>query len=371
MKKTIYAIALTALLSVNASAQIEDGFYHFKNVTTSRYISINDTKPENYNVNVNAGTADLKGVRTYLNYDTVAVSPSCVIFVKDLGNNKYDLVGQGSSLYTMSGQRLNISIKKNGDAYKITGTASGFTKSLADGSPSSSDSWIRITSDENLNWFALPINTSDEYIGIRPDVKTSDGEYWGTIYAGFNFKLASDGMAAFYVSNAGGSGITLEQIGDEVIPAATPVLIRCNTGNPEDNKILPVIGGYEFTGINWLKGVYCSLLKVSGHTNVTTYQPLTMRVIGLSDDGQLAFVKAKESDLYGQLYLRANKAYLSVPSDAADVMTVGGYAGINSVKSNVKKTDNALYTLTGIRIPKNTTPSAGVYIRNGQKIIIK
>ena len=64
-------------------AQIADGFYHIKNAQTGRYISLNDTNPDNYPVS-QSGSVNMAGIRTYLNYDTVAVSPSCVIFVKQM-----------------------------------------------------------------------------------------------------------------------------------------------------------------------------------------------------------------------------------------------------------------------------------------------
>ena len=58
IKKQILVFAII-LLSVNTkttSAQMEDGFYHLRNVTTGRCLSINDTDPENYKVNWTAAS---------------------------------------------------------------------------------------------------------------------------------------------------------------------------------------------------------------------------------------------------------------------------------------------------------------------------
>jgi len=369
MKKAISVIILALSCSLNSVAQ-ENGFYHIQNTVTGRYISINDTNPNNYPVS-QSGTVNMGGIRTYLKYDTVAISPSCIIFVRNLENGNFDLAAQGSSLYQMAKQQLKINLIQNGNgSYKISGTAKGITKVLADGSESEKDSWMMNRLSYTQDWWFKPINTTDEFIGIKPNVKTADGKFYGTIYMGFNFKLVSDGMAAYYISNAAGAGFTLTQIGEEVIPAGVPVIIRCNSENPEDNKILPVAGGYEFNGKNWLGGVYCSLSGVSGHTNVTPYDPTSMRVIGLSDDGKLAFVKAKSADLYKEIYLFGNKAYLNVGSDAADVLTEGNYSAINQIESVVTN-DNSIYTLTGTRLPDETTPKPGIYIKNGKKIIIK
>ena len=384
MKKIICSIILTTCCTLAAKAQLADGFYHFKNTVTGRYISINDTDPGNYQP-TQAGTVNMQGIRTYLSYDTVSVSPSCVIFVRNLPGGGYDLVGQGSSLYNMANQKLNIYITSNGNgSYKFSGTAQGVSLTLSDGSPSNKDSYLLNNSIVTQDWYAIPINTVDEYIGIRPSVKTADGAYYGTIFAGFNFRLASPGMAAFYISNAGGSGFDMIQIEDEVIPSGTPVIIKCNSENVQDNKIEPVIGGYTFDHPNWLGGVYCSI-DVNKHHNMTPYDDLTMRLLGLSDKGELAFTKAnlvEDGRLYKNLYLMANRAYLKVNPNDADVMTLGGYTpdpedpddpddpdAISSVKADASST--GIYTLTGVRLPDGVRPRAGIYVKDGKKIVIR
>ena len=375
--KKISLLFILAICSMTTKAQSPDGFYHIKNADTGRYLSLNDTNPENYPVNKTSGSVNLAGIRTYLNYDSVSVSPSCVIFIKSLGNGQYDLAGQGSSFYEMTSHKLPIDIKEvSNGVYILSGTHSGFTKELMDRSPSDEDGYIMGSGSSGMNrWNIIPINTTNEFIGIRPDIKTSNGGYFGTIYAGFNFKLVSPGMAAFYVSNAGGSSFTLEEIKDEVIPFATPVIIRCNSANPEDNKIEPIAGGYNSVGMNFLGGVYCSLVGVAGHTNVTPYNPSTMRVLGLDSKGEIAFINAKDrpellvTDRYGAQYLRGNKAYLKVNPGDADVMTIGG-TGIKDIKS-VTSTSGSIYTLTGVRLPEGITPKSGVYIKGGKKMIIK
>ena len=375
--KKISLLFILAICSMTTKAQIPDGFYHIKNADTGRYLSLNDTNPENYPVNKTSGSVNLAGIRTDLNYDSVSVSPSCVIFIRSLGNGQYDLAGQGSSFYEMTSHKLPIDIKEiSNGVYILSGTHSGFTKELMDRSPSDEDGYIMGSGSSGMNrWNIIPINTTNEFIGIRPDIKTSNGGYFGTIYAGFNFKLVSPGMAAFYVSNAGGSSFTLEEIKDEVIPFATPVIIRCNSANPEDNKIEPIAGGYNSVGMNFLGGVYCSLVGVAGHTNVTPYNPSTMRVLGLDSKGEIAFINAKDrpellvTDRYGAQYLRGNKAYLKVNPGDADVMTIGG-TGIKDIKS-VTSTSGSIYTLTGVRLPEGITPKSGVYIKGGKKMIIK
>ena len=324
MKKISLLFILAFCSMMTTKAQIPDGFYHIKNADTGRYLSLNDTNPENYPVNKTSGSVNLAGIRTYLNYDSVSVSPSCVIFIRSLGNGQYDLAGQGSSFYEMTSHKLPIDIKEvSNGVYILSGTHSGFTKELMDRSPSDEDGYIMGSGSSGMN-------------------------RW-------NF--------------------TLEEIKDEVIPFATPVIIRCNSANPEDNKIEPVIGGYDVIENNWLGGVYCSLVGVAGHTNVTPYNPSTMRVLGLDSKGDIAFINAKDrpellvTDRYGAQYLRGNKAYLKVNPGDADVMTIGG-TGIKDIKS-VTSASGSIYTLTGVRLPEGITPKSGVYIKDGKKKIIK
>lgn len=369
MKKIISSAVLVLCCTLGTKAQIADGYYHIKNATTGRYISINDTDPSNYPVS-QSGDVNMAGLRTFVSYDTVSVSPSCVFFVKNLGDGKYDLISQGSSLYEMANKKLAINLTPaGGNKYTMWGTYSGITKYLSDGSASSKDSWMMNRLEETKYWTFIPINTSDEFIGIRPDVKTATGAYFGTIYAGFSFRLASPGMSAYYVSNAGGKGFTLEEITDDVIPFATPVVVRCNSADPADNKIEPVIGDYQFYHVNWLGGVFCALSGVAKHFNAKDYDPVTMRVLGTSEEGELAFIKAKPENLYNDFYLKGNKAFLNVNPGDADVMTLGGYDGINSIESDVK--ENVLYTITGVKVPNGTAPRAGIYIQKGKKVIIK
>lgn len=306
----------------SVSTKLSDGFYYFKNAATGRYISFNDTNPENYLISA-SGDVNMAGIRTYINYDTVSVSPSCVIFVKNLGNDQYDLTFQDSNLKGLLSNISDIKITYvDNEKYTIHIIYNGITKYLCDGSSSEKDSWLMNRLEETRYWIPIPINTTDNYIGVRPDVKTASGEFWGTIYTGFNFKVASEGMAAYYVSDAEGAEFNLERINEEVIPAGTPVVIRCNSSNPKDNKIEPVLGDYSFSGNNKLGGVYCALSGVAQHFNATEYAPITMRVIGLNDTGELSFVKANPENLYNDIYLRANKAYLKVNSTDAEVLSL-------------------------------------------------
>ena len=78
MKKLICSIILVFSYLMTVNAQIADGFYHIQNANTGRYLSISDTDPSNYPVS-QSGSVNMAGIRTYLDYDTVAVSPDVSI----------------------------------------------------------------------------------------------------------------------------------------------------------------------------------------------------------------------------------------------------------------------------------------------------
>ena len=105
------------------------------------------------------------------------------------------------------------------------------------------------------------------------------------------------------------------------------------------------------------------------HHNVTAYDAATMRMLGQTTDGKLAFVKSNIK------YLPANKAYLTVTSSAPDVLTVVTQeeyeqmtTGIEEMTSPVNNGQKVIYDLQGRRI---TAPSKGLYIVNGKKMVIK
>ena len=275
----------------------------------------------------------------------------------------------------MSGSRLYIILEAQSDGSYLARTdkydvgVASVSLNIADGTDTEKEEdFLRNKSDKTKYWYARAIDGGSEYVGIKPDVKTDDG-WWGTVYAGFAFKLASSGMKAYYINSAGGSKFDLKEVTDDIIAATMPVIIKCNSDNPADNKITPVASGGQEPGDNMLYGVYCSLTNVSKHFNAKLFDPSSMRCIG-TDGGKLAFVK-NPSNLVDGKYLPANKAYLEVEG-ADDVLTQDGQTAIVNIKAEEKSNaPEGTFTLTGIRIPDGVTPKAGVYIKNGKKVVIK
>ena len=373
--KKIFTLILTATFALTGSAQ-EDGFYRIQNNLTGRFISIEDTNPNDYSVSEQSASASVAGIRTHADWDWVSTAPSTVVYLEKLDNGKYNFIGQGTSLYQLSGGRLGIDIiPQSNNTYMLSGSYKGFTVSLRDNEDGADndpdDCFVFADGKSKVNktsreWYLIPVTTGDNYISIEANVQTDAG-YWGSIYAGFPFELVSEGMKAYYISSVSGDGFTLEEISG-IIPAATPVIVKCTSNVPANNKIKPLTSGGAEIGENKLGGVYCSLDAYGGFFDAKNYNRSTMRILG-SSNGELAFVKATEADLFEGQYLWGNRAYLSVPAGSPDVLVEGG-TGITTIKAQEAKSEGT-YSLTGVRIQEGSTPKAGIYIQNGKKVVIK
>ena len=146
MKKIITTFALAAFCAMNATAQLADGFYRVQNKVTGRYISISDNDPNNYEVKTTTANVDMAGIRTIKSWERVEANPATIVYVKSMGDNKYDLEGQGTSLYKISKQRLYIILIPQSDgSYKAKSDKyQGISLDIADGTdPDKEEDFLR------------------------------------------------------------------------------------------------------------------------------------------------------------------------------------------------------------------------------------
>ena len=124
MKRIYTSLLLLTVCHLGIRAQISDGFYYVQNSYTGRYISIADNDKSHYNIQIEGGgKKTLGGLKAIKSWDDVRTYPSCIIYVRNVSVNKYDLEGQGSSLYQLTGGKLYATLTPNGDgSYKATGT---------------------------------------------------------------------------------------------------------------------------------------------------------------------------------------------------------------------------------------------------------
>ena len=387
---------LLALAPLGAFADVPpSGYYRVQNYTTNRYMTIVDDRAD---IDVSSTIADnvkedFQAIFMTTGFEeNIAYNPASICYFQYVGSTQYNLSGQGLDLHDKTGHYINVKQNTN-DGSKGYWFYASVVKSGLEVKRYLNDNTYHgtkfcpsisvTTTNDNTNWRMFPVDQNENsYLGVKPDITASaDGSYWATMYAGFPFKASAVTTKIYRVSkvdNAQGVAV-IKEITDYV-PLQTPVLFRCTGATPISNKLTlsDNTNAGSAVGDNCLKGnYYCNDVEEStGHRNVTLYNSATMRVLGVDADGKPAFVKGDDTNLVkstinGKLYLPANKAYLVV-EDAPDVlkiMTEEEYiTGIEQITTSTTDGIKVIYDLQGRRVQ---TPSKGLYILNGKKMIIR
>ena len=159
-----------------------------------------------------------------------------------------------------------------------------------------------------------------------------------------------EGVKAYTLSYTSGDEATATAV-DGPIPANTPVLLNGS-------------GSASFTGAN--VAVSASATNRNGAmTGVfeRTAVPENSYVLQNGEEG-LGFYKVASSDIFVNPF----RAYLTAEASSANLRIVYDDAtAIDEVKTQTAG-DDAIYTLTGIRVAQ---PTKGIYVKNGRKFIVK
>lgn len=331
----ITTLLLAAVCTLSAYAQLNgNGYYRAQSSEQGRYIRIIDNRGS---VNLSTTEADMEALRTKAGFENVVSDPATIIYIKKM-NTGYDFQSQGTGSYSIISYEVNI--EEMDGKYWCYASKAGMTKYLADQvinydmvpwlSPEEQEEYLNnghlVTNispsyqgGKYLDWNINPVKDAEGfYFGLQPNIVASDG-YYQTFYAAFPFTFLSEGMSAWYVSKineATGKVIISEVTGG--VPTSTPVIIKCSSQSAASNKLNVGASTSGTADGNLLTGVYfCNPDAGPGHTNVVPFDPTTMRVLGTTADGSLAFVK--NVDL---AYIPANTAYITVSASAPDVLLV-------------------------------------------------
>ena len=378
MRRVIISALVSILTPTLASAQLNgNGFYRVQNNGTKsqRYITINDDIIGK--VNTSSTTADLSNIVTWRGFDHVKSNPASVIYIEQVGS-KYNLSAQGTSVYKIAGGRTYIDITDKGSGnYVFSVSYSGATIRLYDDSKEADKGGVRQSGTSGYDyWKILPINTSDNYLGLQPTVKVGDA-YYGTLYADYAFKRVSEGIKIYYINGEDEGRCRLKEITSEVIPAATPIIFKCSSNDPAQNLVMPVTDEAEKPTDNYLAGTYFAS-TTNKHKEYVEYDDATMHVLGVGADGQLSFVTAKSTDLVndGQ-HIPMNTCWLRLFNNLTGEFTVldeTQYAGIRAIDTDANEVDpskQGTYSLSGVRMSNSELLKPGIYIQNGKKKVIK
>lgn len=192
------------------------------------------------------------------------------------------------------------------------------------------------------------------------NIATPEG--FGTFYTDKNYVLPQ-GLTAFgYTSIDDNNTLTksVEYVAGDIVPANTAVVVKGAKGSYNYYNTEKV--ATKTIEKNLLKGVTTDT-KIEAKSGVKRY------ILTRADDGILAFYRTNS----GTINVKANRAYLEVPSAmaVASFSLEGSATGINNVVTTAAK--QGIYTISGVRLNATTTKGlpAGIYIVDGKKVIVK
>jgi hypothetical protein len=370
MKKIVFLCLALLFVSFTYAQLNGDGFYRVQNNKTSRYVYVTDDKGS---ISMSTTSADLYAIILWKDFNKAVSDPASVIYIQKVGT-QYDLQSQGTGIHSIIGYYVNLRANSDGTYYAYA-TSSGLTKYLGDSEFSDSPDGY-ITSEGSGDYRKWKINSIKQddgyYFGVKSEFKDSTG-YYASFYAAFPFSFYSIGMKAYYVSKIKGNMAIIKEVDNDVIPASTPLIIKCASDNTSENKLNIQTNSLVAPSGNLLHGVYFQNSDKT-HYNQVAYNSSTMRVLGLMSDGTVGFIKSSIS------YLPANKSYLVVPNGTPDelkLVTEEDYtAGVeDSNNDNKVVAKGGIYTLTGVHISDDSSSlgnlHSGLYIVDGKKVVIR
>lgn len=388
MKKRLFLLLLGCATMLGAQAQLSGaGYYRVKNVSTGRYMSLSDNQSRG--VDFNSCTADCGAMQTSKIMDNIYSDPGSIFYLDHIDGVSYNVVGQGTSLHDIINYYIYIS--PVGSYYKIYQEQKGQRVTLSDLDDVEEDESYVATTGGKTTWYITPLNTTDNYIGVKPTISVGDKHY-AAVFAGYPYTLGT-GMKAYYINKViENEGVVIIKELTGTIPAKTPVLIECSSTDISKNQITPVLNSDAVPSDNLAMGVYfCLGDRWSAHYNSTKFDPSTMRVLSLNTYGNLAVSTSTQNLKTVMIEPRgadgkhltvtaipANSWYIPVSSSAPSelkLVTAEQYAtGIKDITVKPASLYN-VYTLEGVQIKKNATSISdlhqGIYIINGKKVVIK
>ena len=336
MKKSLLLAAMTVLGFGLAHADFSQGaghFYMVQNKATKRYINLIHDKGS-----ASALSQDFHAIRLE-NDGEQHTEPGTIIYI----SSGYNLSAQGTSVKDITGYSVNIKQNGTGDkneaVYNAWVTAGFlFFKQDVYFQDEAGKGFDKAgTGDaDDCRWYIKPVDTGnggDCYFGVSPKQSDYlDGYYYTTLRASFAYKL-SQGVDAFTV--VGGKLNELPH--DNVVPANTPVILRCKSAHASDNRLYPQAIGGKYTAestvtSSLVSGTKYSYFKTSvvnakvgetgSYTNGKPYGLGTAksdananyRVLSVKD-GQLGFFDTFASAYPNDLCINGELAYMDTKSD--------------------------------------------------------
>lgn len=393
INKTILSIALACISGLTATAQITgDGYYRIKNATTERYMSLSDNTSRG--ISTQTTTVDASALLTKKNWDEVSTDPGTIFYIEHKTNDEYNIKSQGANLYDMINYYIRLKYFANGNVYRAWQSKSGGTVYLSDENDffkGKDEGYVDNNTKETLNWYITEVNTTDNYIAIKPTFQ-ANGKYYASFFAAFPFSVTSSNMKVYYINNVDenkGQAMYKEITG--IVPASTPVIIECTSQEAVDNKIKVEMTNPAAIKDNKMTGVYfCLGSRDVAHYNSTQFDAKTMRTLAVAEDGSLVLndedtymtstiIKVGDKRPYSYPTIKAiprNTGYLKVSASCPKVLKfVDATTGIKDITLDDDNKPANIYNVNGMIVRKNATDvkglPQGVYIFKNKKYVVK
>ena len=391
LRKYFLLVALALTVALNCTAQLNGtGFYRFHNVQENDYISLANDK---FSYQFLFGTITGGGLSNLVNNqdiikpllldaadmymksdihlveDDECIDPSTILYLSKYSGSKYNIIAQGTSLLTLTTGNYVASVRLYFNDLYTTVSSSGnnYTASIniaASGVENISYNSLAFalgkstflnnaklgtryfvdntgifaiaesSSTNNAKWKIEPVT----HFNVKPEFEYG-GKYYTTLYVPFAFELSNGVEKAYVVSaiNADGTLEIVEYDNGAIVPAGTPVILKCSSNVASDCQLIPTgtpifttpdataksaptsSTSSNYSGTNFLKGnyfcnqdapysygKYSSNGVVTATLNLQNYTARTnkMYTIGITPSGKLGFVKATGTAM------PANKAWI-------------------------------------------------------------
>ena len=340
MKK--FSVMLCLLVSMIAMAQYTGpGFYRVHNVYSDSYICIKGTAFK-WSSNPDAFWSCIKMLPAQ---DGTHVSDAgSLIYIPYL--EQTSLYAQGVDTYSLTDLLMDVSLASESEggldtyvAITRTWITMGGTDVLFPFFFRDRGMGLTVAQSESkmAHWWIEPVNEESmetSYFGVAPAseaMQDEDGFYWTTLFCDFPYMLPVEGgvEGAYTVKS-----VTQDEEGNycagavkvygqgEVVPAATPVLLKCKSAVASGNKVIPTgeIANNTVmpTQQDLLMGNYFSTFinhnSMSDASVMTQYVPelATMAsdcylALGVDAEGRLGFFPQEEGT-----YMTANTSWLTL-----------------------------------------------------------
>ena len=390
MKKITLLLLLACISIGTMHAQVKgNGYYRIQNAKTERYMSLTTT--ETTGISMQTTTVECKALLTKKKWDDVSTDPGTIFYIENKGGDQYNIKNQGSSLYDMINYYIRLRYLEDANVYRAYQSKSGGTVYLSElynkYTLGRDTCYVDNNTPETLNWKITAVDCEDNYLGVKPTM-SANGKYYASYYAGFPFSVASPNMKVYYISSIDekeGTATYKELTG--IIPASTPVIIECGSKNPAENKLKPELTNPTAVKGNILKGVYfCVGFKMSGNFTSTKFEPTTMRLLSIDENGSLVF-NNDEANAYTVMikegasrpYIKAiphNTAYLPVSANCPkSLKLVKETTGISNITLGNDNKPANVYNMEGKIVKENATSveglPEGIYIFKNKKYVVK